>query len=222
MLIDAGTSSAGDSVVSYLKAKGVTSLDVVVSTHPHEDHIGGMLDVLNNFPVGLYVDNGETHTTKTYENVMSKLNSKQIPYAEVTTGKTIPFAEGITVKVMGPSSLTGDLNKDSIILKVTDGSENFLFMGDAADGSGDMAAQVLKVTHHGSNSGSSSSFINKVGPEVAIIEVGAGNTYGHPTQGTLNTLQSKGTKVYRTDESGNIIVKSDGNSYTTVPINRHK
>jgi beta-lactamase superfamily II metal-dependent hydrolase len=214
MLIDAGPSSAGDTVISYLKSQGVTSLDVVVSTHPHEDHIGGMVDVLNAFPVGLYVDNGETHTSKTYENVMSKLNTKQIPYAEVISGKTIPFADGITVQVMNPSSLTGDLNEDSVVLKVTDGSEKFLFMGDAADGTGDLSAQILKVTHHGSNSGTSSAFLSKVHPEVAIIEVGSENTYGHPTQGTLNKLQSSGAKVYRTDENGNIIIKSDESSYT--------
>lgn len=214
MLIDAGPTSAGYAVVNYLKNKGVTSLDVVVSTHPHEDHIGGMVDILNTFTVGLYVDNGETHTSKTYEDVMSKLNKKQIPYAEVTSGKNIPFADGITVQVMGPSSLAGDLNEDSVVLKVTDGSEKFLFMGDAADASGDLSAQVLKVTHHGSNSGTSSSFVNKVNPEVAIIEVGSGNTYGHPTQRTISTLQSKSVKIYRTDELGSIIINSDGSKYS--------
>jgi competence protein ComEC len=217
MLIDAGPSSAGGTVVSYLKGLGISNLDVVVATHPHEDHIGGMVDVLNSFPVGLYVDNGATHTSTTYENVMTKLNSKQIPYAEVTTGKMIPFADGIKVQVMNPSSLTGDLNEDSIVLKVTDGSEKFLFMGDAADGSGDLSAQVLKVTHHGSNTGTSSSFLSKVNPEVAVIEVGAGNTYGHPASGTLNKLHSNGVKVYRTDEDGNVVIKSDGSSYTIQP-----
>lgn len=187
---------------------------MVVATHPHEDHIGGMVDVLNSFPVGLYVDNGEPTTTKTYENVMEKLNAKQIPYTEVTTGKFIPFADVITVQVINPSFLTGDLNEDSIVLKVTDGSEKFLFMGDSSKVSSDPSAQILKVTHHGSNSGSSLSFLSQVKPEIAIIEVGMGNTYGHPTQNTLSNLEKAGTKVYRTDLNGNIIVKSDGKSYT--------
>jgi beta-lactamase superfamily II metal-dependent hydrolase len=214
MLIDAGPSSAGGTVVSYLKGLGVSKLDVVVATHPHEDHIGGMMDVLNSFPVGLYIDNGEPHSSTTYENVMTKLNNKQIPYAEVTTGKIIPFADGITVQVMNPSSLTGDLNANSVVLKITDGLEKFLFMGDADDGSGDLSAQVLKVSHHGSNTGTSSSFLSKVNPEVAVIEVGAGNTYGHPASGTINRLQSNDVKIYRTDETGNIVIKSDGSSYS--------
>jgi len=214
MLIDAGPSSAGSTVVNYLKSQGVTKLDVVVATHPHEDHIGGMNDVLNAFPVALYVDNGETHTSKTYENVMSTLQQKQIPYAEVTSGKTIPFADGITVDVLNPSSLIGDLNEDSVVLKVTDGSQKFLFMGDASSGSGDLSAQILKVTHHGSNSGSSPSFLSQVKPDVAVIEVGAGNTYGHPTQKTLSNLQNARVTIYRTDLNGNIVIKSDGSKYT--------
>jgi competence protein ComEC len=214
MLIDAGPSDAGPTVVNYLKSHGVSNLDIVVTTHPHEDHIGGMVDVLNAFPVSLYVDNSETTTTATYENVMSTLKSKQTPYAVVTTGKTIPFVDGITVNVLNPSALTGDLNEDSVVLKVTDGSEKFLFMGDASKYTGDPSAQVLKVTHHGSNSGSSPSFLAKVKPEVAVIEVGAGNSYDHPTQKTLTNLENAGAKIYQTDENGNIIIKSDGSSYT--------
>jgi competence protein ComEC len=187
MLIDAGPADSGSKVVKYLKDNGVSNLDVVVATHPHEDHIGGMIDVLNAFPVGLYVDNGEMTNTKTYETLMSVLKQKQIPYAEVKTGKVIPFADGITVDVLNPTSDKGDLNEDSVVLKVTDGSEKFLFMGDSATYIGDPSAQILKVTHHGSNSGSSPAFLDLVIPKVAIIEVGEGNSYGHPTSKTLKT-----------------------------------
>lgn len=216
MLIDAGPADAGAAVVNYLKTHGVTNLDVVVATHPHEDHIGGMVDVLNAFPVNLYVDNGETTNTKTYENVMSTLQKKQIPYAEVKTGKTIPFAEGITVDVLNPTSDKNDLNEDSVVLKVTDGAEKFLFMGDSSTYTGDPSAQILKVTHHGSNSGSSPNFLSLVNPKVAIIEVGADNTYGHPTSKTLKNLDIAGATVYRTDKNGNIVVTSTGSSYTVT------
>ncbi len=140
MLIDAGPAAAGPSVVSSLKAAGVSSLDVIVATHPHDDHIGGMADVLNAFPCRLYVDNGETHTTKTYENVMSKLKADQTLYTEVSAGKKIPFAPSVDVTVLGPVKLTGDLNNDSIVLKITDGSESFLFTGDASEVQGDVKA----------------------------------------------------------------------------------
>jgi len=216
MLIDAGPTDAGPTVVNYLKSHGVDKLDVVVATHPHEDHIGGMVDVLNAFPVGLYVDNGETTNTKTYENVMSTLKQKQVPYAEVKTGKVIPFVEGITVDVLNPTSDKNDLNEDSVVLKVTDGSEKFLFMGDSSTYNGDPSAQILKVTHHGSNSGSSQAFLDQVNPKVAIIEVGAGNTYGHPTTNTLKNLDIAGAQVYRTDKNGNIVVTSIGSSYTVT------
>ncbi len=216
MLIDAGPASASSKLVFYLKNAGVKSLDVVVATHPHEDHIGGMMAVLNAFPVKLYIDNGEKTTTPTYKNLMKKLVSANIPYTVVKTGATIPFVNRISIQVDNPGSLTGDLNADSIVLKVTDNAEKFLFMGDAADGTGDLSAQVLKVTHHGSNSGTSKSFLNKVNPEIAIIEVGSGNDWGHPTKTTLKTLQSKGVKIYRTDLNGNIVVRSNGNSYTDL------
>jgi len=216
MLIDAGPVDAGPTVVKYLKDHGVSNLDVVVSTHPLEDHIGGMVDVLNSFPVSLYVDNGESTNTKTYEDVMSLLQKKQIPYAEVKTGNTIPFADGITVDVLNPTSDKNDLDKDSIVLKVTDGSEKFLFMGDSATYNGDPSAQILKVTHHGSKSGSLPSFLSLVNPKVAVIEVGADNTLGHPAQKTLENLKDAGAAVYRTDRNGNIVVTSTGSSYSVT------
>jgi len=132
MLVDAGPRESGSKVVSYLKSQGVSSLNVIVATHPHEDHIGGIVDVLNNFNVGLYVDNGVTHTTSTYERLVNKLVDDQTPYAEVKAGKTIPFAEGITVSVISPSSISGDMNDDSIILKVVDGSQKILLTGDSS------------------------------------------------------------------------------------------
>jgi beta-lactamase superfamily II metal-dependent hydrolase len=214
MLIDAGPSDAGNAVVSFLRSLGVNELDVVVATHPHEDHIGGMVDVLRAFPVNLYVDNGETTTTKTYENLVSEISSQYIPYAEAASGDEIPFANGINVEIVNPSSLNGDLNENSLVLKVTDGSVKYLFMGDASDGSGDLSAQILKVTHHGSNSGTTAQFLNKVNPEIAVIEVGSDNSYGHPASITIDNLLSKGVKIYRTDENGNIVIGSDGSTYT--------
>ena len=216
MLIDAGPVDAGPTVVNYLKTHGVMNLDVVVATNPEEDHIGGMVDVLNAFPVGLFVDNGESTASQTYVDVMSLVQKKQIPYEEVKTGKTIPFADGISVEVLNPTSDKNDLNEDSVVLKVTDGSEKFLFMGDSSTYTGDPSAQILKVTNHGSKSGSSPSFLSLVNPKVAVIDVGHNNALGYPAQKTLENLKDAGAEVYRTDRNGNIVVTSTGSSYTVT------
>jgi len=216
MLIDAGPVDAGPTVVNYLKTHGVTNIDVVVATNPEEDHVGGMVDVLNAFPVGLYVDNGESTASQTYVDLMSLLQKKKIPYIEVKTGKTIPFADGIPVEVLNPTSDKNDLNEDSVVLKVTDGSEKFLFMGDSSTYTGDPSAQILKVTNHGSKSGSSPSFLSLVNPKVAVIDVGADNTFGYPAQKTLENLKDTGAEVYRTDRNGNIVVSSTGSSYSVT------
>lgn len=216
MLIDAGPVDAGPTVVNYLKTHGVTNLDVVVATNPQEEHIGGMVDVLNAFPVGLYVDNGESTASQTYVDVKSLVQKKQIPYTEVKTGKTIPFVDGIPVEVLNPTSDKNDLYEDSVVLKVTDGSEKFLFMGDSSTYTGDPSAQILKVTNHGSKSGSSLSFLELVNPKVAVIDVGAGNTLGYPAQKTLENLNNVRAEVYRTDRNGNIVVTSTGSSYSVT------
>lgn len=216
MLVDAGPGDAGSTVISYLKSQGVSSLDVVVATHPHEDHIGGMLSVLDAFPVSLYVDNGATHTTKTYENLMNKLVSDATPYAEAKAGDKIPFASGITIDVLAPRSMSGDLNQDSLVLKVTDGNEKILLTGDAGDTTGDIQAQILKVAHHGSKYGTSLNYVERVNPEVAVISVGSGNDYGHPASSTITNVQSKGAKVYRTDVDGDVVLTTDGNSWSVI------
>lgn len=214
MLVDAGPGSSGNTVVNYLKSQGVSSLDVVVATHPHEDHIGGMIDILNNFQVDLYVDNGVTHTTSTYEQLINRLVDEQIPYAEVKAGKTIPFVEGITISVLSPSSISGDMNKDSIILKIIDGTQKVLLSGDSSLTPGDVQAQILKVPHHGSKTSSSLSYFKKVKPDVAVICAGSNNDFGHPSSDAILNLQRIGADIYRTDLDGTIVISTDGASWS--------
>lgn len=214
MLVDAGPSEAGSKVISYLKTQGVSSLDVVVATHPHEDHIGGMNTILDAFKINLYIDNGASHTTSTYENLINKLVKDQTPYAVVKTGKIIPFSSGISVTVLSPLSLSGDYNEDSIVLKVTNGKQNILLTGDSSQSLGSMKAQILKVPHHGSKYGSSISYLSLISPEVAIISVGARNDFGHPAQETLSNLEKMGSKIYRTDNDGTVVINTDGTSWS--------
>ena len=223
MLIDAGEIGKGDEVATYIKSEGVTSLDYVVATHPHSDHIGGMSVILNSFPIGHFVDSGYPYTSKTYENMLSTIDKKNIPFTTPKRGDKIDFSSGIDVQVLNPGStyFTDDINQNSVVLKVTDGKISFLFMGDAGieaenaimkDGY-NVKADILKVGHHGSRTSSGASFINAVSPTVSVIEVGAGNDYGHSHKETIDKLQ-KVSKIYKTDLDGTITVTTDGSAYS--------
>ena len=225
MLIDAGESDQGKVVSDYLHDQGISTLDYVVATHPHSDHIGGMIDVLNNFKIKHFIDSGYPHTSKTYENMLTTIDKKNIPFETPKRGDKINFASGIDVEVLNPGSsyYSDDLNQNSVVLKVTDGKVSFLLMGDAGleaendimKAGYDVNADVLKVGHHGSKTSSGASFISAVSPSISVIEVGAGNDYGHPHAETLERLQ-KVSKVYRTDLDGTITVTTDGSTYTVT------
>jgi len=225
MLIDSGEIGKGDDVATYVKNEGITSLDFVVATHPHSDHIGGMSVILNDFPIGHFVDSGYPYTSKTYENMLTTIDKKNIPFVTPKRGDKIDFSSGIDVQVLNPGStyFTDDVNQNSVVLKITNGKVTFLLMGDASleaessimnDGY-DVNSEILKVGHHGSRTSSGASFISAVSPAVSVIEVGEGNDYGHPHQETLERLQ-KISKVYRTDLDGTITISTDGSAYSVT------
>ncbi len=221
MLIDAGESDQGEVVSDYLHDQGVSTLDYVVATHPHSDHIGGMNDILNNFKVEHFVDSGYPHTTQTYENMLTTIDEKNIPFEVAQAGQTIDFDPAVDIQVLNPTTTYSDeLNENSVVLKVIYGETSFLLMGDAGleteekimKAGYDVDADILKVGHHASRSGSGATFISAVSPEISVIEVGAGNDYGHPHAEILDRLQ-KASKVYRTDLDGTISVTTDGSTY---------
>jgi competence protein ComEC len=221
ILIDAGNNADGNAVVSYIKSQGVKKIDVLVGTHPHEDHIGGMDTVVNSFDIGQIYMPRATTTTKTYEDVLAAISQKGLKITAAKGGQTIDVDPAIKADVLAPNSSTyDDLNNYSVVLKLTYKNTSFLLAGDAEDISEqemvnkgyNLKADVLKVGHHGSDSSTTPAFLKAVSPKYAVISVGRGNDYGHPAPATLTKLASAGIEIYRTDEAGTIIATSDGNT----------
>lgn len=219
ILIDAGEGEV--SVPKLLEERGVTTLDLVIGTHPHADHIGGMDDVLDSVKVRNYVDNGLAHTTKTYEAVMQRIEDKQIPYRAGTAEMKFNLDDGAVLEVLFPrdkklTDTRSDLNSNSVVTRLTHGKNCFLFTGDSEEPTemavldgGLTQCDVLKVAHHGSRHSSTDAFLSVVKPKIALISVGVGNRYGHPGDETLARLAAVGAEVYRTDLMGTITVVSD-------------
>ena len=215
MLIDAGTNEAGNTVVNFLKEKGITRIDYLVGTHPHEDHIGGLDDVINNFEIGtIYMPKMQT-TTKTYEDVLDAIANKNLQVTTPVVGDTFKLTNAnCTIMATDTNDTEDNLNLSSVVIRMTYGGNSFLFMGDAEEeveaSRNWQPTDVLKVGHHGSKTSSSQTFVNQTMPAYAIIQVGENNSYNLPDQETIDKLEAIGTKVYRTDKDGNILVISDG------------
>ncbi|GAB0170689.1 MBL fold metallo-hydrolase [Lysinibacillus sp. CTST325] len=219
MLVDGGVKGAGQKVVSYLKELGVNKLDIVVATHPDADHIGGLIPVLNSLDIGQFYDSGKVHTSQTFEEMLTLIDTKNIPYNVPKTGDSIAFDDDINVKVLNANEHATDNNDASIVLKVAYGNVSFLLTADAGIAlekemmQNDVKATILKAGHHGSNTSSSAEFIQKVQPEVTILSYGEGNKYGHPHAEVVERLQAIGSKIYATAEAGTVIVSTDGVNY---------
>lgn len=221
ILIDAGNNDMGDTVVSYLKHLGVTTLEAVIATHPDADHIGGLDVVINAFKVNNVYAPKVSHTTQTYKDFLTAVKNKKLTIKTAKAGVDLNL-KGVTAKFVAPvGSYKNDLNDWSAVLHLTYKANSFLFTGDAESLSeADMLknskllkANVLKVGHHGSDTSSSAKFLKAVQPTYAVISVGK-NSYGHPTQALLNRLKTAKSKVYRTDNKGTITAISDGKNIT--------
>ena len=224
ILIDAGEYEMGDQVVDDLRSLGVTRIDLLVATHPHSDHIGGMQQVLSAFPVGKVVDTGLAHPSSSYEHFLETIEQNHIPYQVAEQGQTVDIDPLLRVLVLFPPEERpgDDLNANSVVLRISYGAIDFLMTGDVGKEGEDallrtgypLDAEILKVGHHGSSSSTSAAFLARVRPETVVIPVGAGNDYGHPHTETLTLLKGSGVTVYRTDQNGSILIRSDGMSYS--------
>ncbi len=226
MLIDAGNNNDGANLVKYLKSKNISNFKCVVGTHAHEDHIGGMDDVINNFNIEHFYMSDAITTTKTFEDVLDALDKKQVKFETPNIDDEFDLGEA-KIKVIHVSNDASNLNNSSIVLKLTYKNIRFLFTGDMESSvektllDKDIQADILKVGHHGSSTSSSDKFIKAVNPSYAVISVGKNNSYKHPNKKTLDTLDKYNVKVLRTDELGTIIFTSDGTqfNYTNISTN---
>ncbi|MGN0537343.1 MAG: ComEC/Rec2 family competence protein [Acutalibacteraceae bacterium] len=220
MLIDASTKDQSDTIIEYIESKGYSSIDYVVATHPHTDHIGGMAAVIEHFDIGaIYMPNAET-STKTFENLLETIVDKGLKIKTAKAGVSVLDTDDLDIDILAPvQDSYKNLNNYSAVIKVTYKDTTFLYMGDAETDveeeiTADVSADVIKVGHHGSDTSSSQNFVERVSPKYAIMEVGAGNSYGHPKSEIVERWENKGATVYRTDLNGNIIITSDGKNIT--------
>ncbi len=229
VLIDAGENGKGDEVLGYLKAHGISTLDIVIGTHAHSDHIGGLDDVIRGVGVKKVIlpemAEESVPTTKTYTSLLTAILEKGLKITTAKVGDTYNLGDGAALQIVGPNGVFTDLNNTSVVCRLTYGENSFLFTGDCEDKAETailqrkgitVSADVLKVGHHGSDTSTSDPFLEAVGPEIALISVGTGNTYSHPVPSTLEKLEKRGIEIYRTDLSGSVVVASDGKKLTVT------
>jgi len=224
VLIDGGTRGSGSTVRSYLNGLNINKIDYVIATHPHEDHIGGLIEVINNFDIGTVYMPDKVHTTIVFEDLLKAIDAKGKSINTLEAGDTIISGEHLNLNTVAPSSnVSGsNLNNFSIVNRLVFNNISFLFTGDIEDqvesslvGSDfTLESDVLKVPHHGGNTSSSEALLNRVKPKHAVISAGSNNQYGHPHNDVIYRLNTVGANIYRTDIEGTIVATSDGNSVT--------
>lgn len=217
MLIDGGKPEKSSYIYAWLQQHGLSYLDVIVATHVDADHIGGLSGALNYASVGTAYCPETTGTTETFQSFVKYLAQRGKQITVPTAGETYALG-GAQVQILGPLHCAEDSNDNSIVLKVSFGATSFLFTGDAEraeeqdllNAGVNIQSTVLKVGHHGSDTSTSYPFLRAVAPQYAVISVGAGNSYGHPTEAVLSRLRDAGVTTFRTDMQGEITAVSDG------------
>ncbi|WP_119065540.1 ComEC/Rec2 family competence protein [Rubrobacter indicoceani] len=220
-LIDAGNPEEGPKVVDFLRSRGVDELDGMVATSGDADHSGGLADVLDAFTVENIYVSGYPKETLTYTNFLrtarNEVDEEGATFAALSTGTTLDWA-GLRVDVLNPPAGGGEVytgsNDSSVALLLTYGRARIIFAGDAEKKAEEYlaaspksgAVTVMKVNHHGSNTSTTTAFLARYRPEVAVIQSGEDNTYGHPTPEVLKRLDEAGAEVFRTDLHGDVIV----------------
>jgi competence protein ComEC len=215
-----GVDHGGPILTSYLRSEGINSIDALILSHPHADHIGGAAALLKRFRVKRLIDDGVDETVPIMRTIRSVALERNVAYQKAVRGQALNFDDGVRAEVLapGPAVLPGGANNASVVLHVSYGKASLLFTGDAeAPEEAEMlhsreplACDVLKVGHHGSRTSSSPDMIAAAHAQIAIVSVGRHNRYGHPNLDVLARLAHSGARIYRTDETGAVTCATDG------------
>lgn len=232
MLVDGGPQSAGEAVLGDLRRLGVQRLDWVVGTHPHEDHIGGLIDVLSPIPAGQVLDSGFSYPSTVLRRYLQLIKEKGTLFRRAEAGSALDLEPGVRAEFLTPPQpalhdTDSDPNNNSVVFRLTYGGVRFLFTGDMEQTerqwlyqhpvAASLPAEVLKVAHHGSRNGTNPEFLSRVRPRYAVISCGQNNSYGHPHPEALSALKAANVAVYRTDQMGTIHASTDGSRISVLP-----
>ncbi len=233
ILIDAGEASQGKKVKSYLLKQGIDKIDLLIGTHPHTDHIGGLPEIINNFEVKKIIMPKKLHTSATFEKLLAAIESKKLTINSPKPNSIIEFDRDIKLHFLGPIRDYGDnLNLWSVVFRLDYKNKSFLFTGDMEREAemdlintysiDDLNANVLNVGHHGSDSSTTQQFLDCVNPEIALISLGSNNPYNHPHEEVITRLVQSETLIYRTDLQHTVVIYSDGESIWShqAPVNQ--
>lgn len=229
VLIDAGEKGNEKLVTDYIKSQGIDTLDFVIATHPHSDHIGSLDEVIDSFTVKNVLmpklSEFNTPTTSAYESFLKSVKASGARVISAKPGDVHSLGR-IEMTVLSPFEQSDDLNDMSVVVNLSFGDTSFLFTGDAekaaenlildSDYSQYLKSDVLKVGHHGSSSSTGSNFLEAVSPQYAVISCAKGNDYGHPHKETISLLYDYGIEILRTDDLGTVIIESDGKNITDI------
>lgn len=222
-LIDGGTRKSGDKVVTYLKDLGIDKVDYLIATHPHEDHIGGLPEVIKNLSIGKVYMPDKTANTLIFEELLKEIKNKDLKITLAESGNSIIDEEELNFVILAPNRNDyTETNDFSIVTKIEYMDTSFIITGDAEKDSEidiinrnyNLKSNVLKVGHHGGRTSSNEEFLKRIDPDYSIISVGADNTYGHPHKETLSRLNRADSNIMRTDELGDIVIISNGKELT--------
>ena len=229
MLVDGGPTGAFPAIDQYLTSLGVAGLDVVVASHLHADHIGGLVSVVDTYPIGDFYYPPFDAESDVYFDLLDALKESQATIHQPYAGKNtlIPWDDAVEVRILAPyETVYDDFNDTSYMLRISYGNTAVLLTGDTTELGEKLAlkaqpneyfkADVLKIAHHGSRDGTFEKFLDAVSPAIAVISVGKGNDYGHPNQELLDRLSERGITVYRTDEDSTVTLLLDGTSVTVL------
>ncbi|WP_227995014.1 ComEC/Rec2 family competence protein [Oceanobacillus sp. CFH 90083] len=224
ILIDGGPPEAGDTVVNYIKELQINEIDLMIATHPDIDHIGGLINVLDEVEVGSVLDTGKLHPTRTFAKYMNRIRDLQIPMTIAEKETPIEIDPMISLDIWNAAQPLTSPNASSLVLKLNYGETDMLFMGDVGkkeekeiQKKHHVDADIIKIGHHGSNTSTSMSFLKEVDPEIAILTYSKDNTYGHPVPRVIDHLYEIDALIYSTAALDSITVETNGETLIVNP-----